>query len=256
MAKTLRDFPAGAWPRALVTGASRGIGKAVALELAKAGFPVILHYKSNEAKALEAKAEIEALGGRVELACFDVADHEATQRGLSALEYESRPIGVIVNNAGVTADAPFPAMDRDQWSRVLRTTLDGFYNVTQPLTMPMVRLRWGRIVNISSVSGVVGNRGQVNYSAAKAGLIGATKALAQELAKRNITVNAVAPGPVETDMFQGALEQGTPLDEVLKHIPMRRIATTEDVAASVRFLCSDGAGYITGQVLGVNGGMA
>lgn len=242
-------------PRALVTGASRGIGRAIALELAKAGFPVILHYKASEARALEVKATIEAAGGRAELASFDVADHEATKKGLASLEFEQRPIGVIVNNAGVTADAPFPAMERAQWSSVISTTLDGFYNVTQPLVMPMVRLRWGRIVNVSSVSGVIGNRGQVNYSAAKAGLIGATKALAQELAKRNITVNAVAPGPVETDMFQGALAQGTPLDEVIKHIPMRRIATPEDVAGIVGFLCSDAASYITGQVIGVNGGM-
>lgn len=242
-------------PRALVTGASRGIGRAIAIELARAGYPVVLHYKSNEARALEVKAEIEAAGGRAETVGFDIADFDATQRGLAGLGLEARPIGVLVNNAGVTADAPFPAMDRAQWSSVISTTLDGFYNVTQPLVMPMVRLRWGRIVNITSVSGLVGNRGQVNYSAAKAGLIGATKALAQELAKRNITVNAVAPGPVETDMFQGALAQGTPLEEVLKHIPMRRIATVDDVAGIVGFLCSDAASYITGQVVGVNGGM-
>jgi 3-oxoacyl-[acyl-carrier protein] reductase len=242
-------------PRALVTGASRGIGRAIAVELARAGYPVVLHYKSNEARALEVKAEIEAAGGRAETVGFDIADFDATQRGLAGLGLEARPIGVLVNNAGVTADAPFPAMDRAQWSSVISTTLDGFYNVTQPLVMPMVRLRWGRIVNITSVSGLVGNRGQVNYSAAKAGLIGATKALAQELAKRNITVNAVAPGPVETDMFQGALAQGTPLEEVLKHIPMRRIATVDDVAGIVGFLCSEAASYITGQVVGVNGGM-
>lgn len=250
MPKTLSEKP-----RALVTGASRGIGRAIALELAKAGFPVVLHYKSNEGLALAVKAEIEAAGGRAETVGFDVVDFDATQRGLEGLGVAERPIGVIVNNAGVTADAPFPAMDRAQWSSVITTTLDGFYNVTQPLVMPMVRLRWGRIVNITSVSGVIGNRGQVNYSAAKAGLIGATKALSQELAKRNITVNAVAPGPVETDMFQGALAQGTPLDEVIKHIPMRRIATPDDVAGIVGFLCSDAASYITGQVIGVNGGM-
>ncbi len=242
-------------PRALVTGASRGIGRAIALELARGGFPVIVHYRANEAKAREVVQAIEALGGRAELACFDVADHEATLAGLERLEPTARPIGVIVNNAGVTADAPFPAMDRAAWSRVITTTLDGFYNVTQPLVMPMVRLRWGRIVNITSVSGVIGNRGQVNYSAAKAGLIGATRALSQELAKRHITVNAVAPGPVETEMFEGALAQGTPLDEVLKHIPMRRIGTPEDVAQVVGFLCSDAASYVTGQVIGVNGGM-
>lgn len=242
-------------PRALVTGASRGIGRAIALELARAGFPVIVHYATNAERAAAVRAEIEQAGGRAELVGFDVTDHAAVRAALATLEPEARPIGVVVNNAGVTADAPFPAMERAQWSRVISTTLDGFYNVTQPLVMPMVRLRWGRIVNITSVSGVVGNRGQVNYSAAKAGLIGATKALAQELAKRNVTVNAVAPGPVETDMFQGALAQGTPLDEVLKHIPMRRIGTPEDVAAVVAFLCSDAAGYVTGQVIGVNGGM-
>ena len=242
-------------PRALVTGASRGIGRAIAIELGKAGFPVIVHYRSGEAQAHAVRDAIVSAGGLAEVVGFDVADFDATQRGLASLEIEQRPIGVIVNNAGVTADAPFPAMDRAQWSSVITTTLDGFYNVTQPLVMPMVRLRWGRIVNITSVSGVIGNRGQVNYSAAKAGLIGATKALSQELAKRNITVNAVAPGPVETDMFQGALAQGTPLDEVIKHIPMRRIATVDDVAGIVGFLCSDAAGYITGQVIGVNGGM-
>ena len=250
MAKTLSEKP-----RALITGASRGIGKAIAIKLAEAGFPVILHYRSNDAMAEEVKRSIEEKGGRAELARFDVANFDETQEGLHKLDFASRPIGVIVNNAGVTADAPFPAMDRQQWLSVIQTTLDGFYNVTQPLTMPMVKLRWGRIVNITSVSGVIGNRGQVNYSAAKAGLIGATKALAQELAKRHITVNAVAPGPVETDMFQGALAQGTPLDEVIKHIPMRRIATVDDVAGIVGFLCSDEASYITGQVIGVNGGM-
>ncbi len=255
MPRTLSEKPNHEWPRALVTGASRGIGRAIALELGKAGYPVIVHYRSGEAQAKAVKDEIVAAGGRAEIVGFDVADFDATQRGLASLDFEQRPIGVIVNNAGVTADAPFPAMDRGQWSSVITTTLDGFYNVTQPLVMPMVRLRWGRIVNITSVSGVIGNRGQVNYSAAKAGLIGATKALSQELAKRNITVNAVAPGPVETDMFQGALAQGTPLDEVIKHIPMRRIATTGDVAGIVGFLCSDAAGYITGQVIGVNGGM-
>lgn len=241
-------------PRALITGASRGIGAAIAKELARAGHPVIVQYRSNDDAAHAVKEAIEQEGGRAELARFDVVDAEATSAAIAKL-LEAGPIGVLVNNAGVTADAPFPAMTLAQWQTVTRTTLDGFYNVTQPLVMPMVRARRGRIVNIASVSGVVGNRGQVNYSAAKAGLIGATKALAQEMAKRNVTVNAVAPGPVETDMFQGALDQGTPLDEVLKHIPMRRIGKVEDVAAIVGFLCSDAAGYITGQVIGVNGGM-
>lgn len=240
--------------RALITRASRGIGAAIAKELARAGHPVIVQYRSNDDAAHAVKEAIEKEGGRVELARFDVVEAEATGAAIAKL-LEAGPIGVLVNNAGVTADAPFPAMTLAQWQTVTRTTLDGFYNVTQPLVMPMVRARRGRIVNIASVSGVIGNRGQVNYSAAKAGLIGATKALAQEMAKRNVTVNAVAPGPVETDMFQGALAQGTPLDEVLKHIPMRRIGKVEDVAAVVAFLCSDAAGYITGQVIGVNGGM-
>jgi 3-oxoacyl-[acyl-carrier protein] reductase len=241
-------------PRALITGASRGIGAAVAKKLAADGYPVIVHYQSRDDAAEKVKSEIEAAGGRVELVKFDVTDYDASQAAIGKL-LEGAPIGVLVNNAGVTADAPFPAMDREMWRKVIATSLDGFYNVTQPLSMPMIKLRWGRIVNLTSVSGVIGNRGQVNYSAAKAGLIGATKALAQEMAKRNVTVNAVAPGPVETDMFQSALANGTPLEEVLKHIPMRRIATVDDVAAIVSFLCSDAAGYITGQVVGVNGGM-
>lgn len=242
-------------PRALVTGASRGIGAAIAKKLAADGFPVIVHYRSGEDLAKAVLADIEGAGGEGELVRFDVTDHAESQAAITKLLEDPRPIGVLVNNAGVTADAPFPAMDHAAWSKVIRTSLDGFYNVTQPLTMPMVRLRWGRIIQITSVSGVIGNRGQVNYSAAKAGLIGATKALAQEMAKRNVTVNAVAPGPVEGEMFDAALAQGTPLDEVLKHIPMRRIATPDDVAAAVSFLASDAAGYITGQVLGVNGGM-
>jgi len=242
-------------PRALITGASRGIGAAVAKKLAADGYPVIVHFQSREDAAQKVKSEIEAAGGKVELVKFDVTDYDASQAAIGKLLEDARPIGVLVNNAGVTADAPFPAMDREMWRKVIATSLDGFYNVTQPLSMPMIKLRWGRIVNLTSVSGVIGNRGQVNYSAAKAGLIGATKALAQEMAKRNVTVNAVAPGPVETDMFQGAIANGTPLEEVLKHIPMRRIATVDDVAAMVSFLCSDAAGYITGQVIGVNGGM-
>jgi 3-oxoacyl-[acyl-carrier protein] reductase len=243
-------------PRALITGASRGIGAAAALALAKSGFPVIVHYRAGEAQARQVVERIAEAGGRAELARFDVADAEETGAAIAALLAGGPPIGVLVNNAGISADAPFPAMTLDQWRSVTRTTLDGFYHVTQPLVMPMVRARWGRIVNVASVSGVIGNRGQVNYSAAKAGLIGATKALAQEMAKRNVTVNAVAPGPIETDMWKAALAQGTPAEEVLKHIPMRRIGTPEDVAGVIEFLCSDAASYLTGQVIGVNGGMA
>lgn len=252
--KKQSDKPLSERPRALVTGASRGIGKAIALELGKS-YPVIVHCVRGRESAEAVKAEIEAAGGIAEVTQFDVTDGDASLTAIEKLKADGRAIGVVVNNAGVAMDAPLVSMTREQWTTVTRTTLDGFFHVTQPLAMDLARLRWGRIVNITSVSGVIGNRGQVNYSAAKAGLIGATRALALEMAKRNVTVNAVAPGPVATDMWQAALAQGTPEEEVLKHIPMRRIATVEDVASIVAFLCSDAAGYVTGQVIGVNGGM-
>ncbi|MFK7991982.1 MAG: 3-oxoacyl-ACP reductase FabG [Sandaracinaceae bacterium] len=237
-------------PRALITGASRGIGASIAIGLAEDGFPVILNYRSRDADAEAVKAKIESMGGEAVLAKFDVTDGEAADAALATLLEDPRPIGVVINNAGFAIDTPFPAMSRDQWTRVTRVTLDGFFNVTQPLVMPMVRKRWGRIVNVGSISGVIGNRGQVNYAAAKAGLIGATKALAQELAKRKITVNCVAPGPIETEMLDGA-----PMEHILKAIPMRRVGTVEEVSGLVRFLVSDSAAYMTGQVIGVSGGL-
>ncbi len=181
---------------------------------------------------------------------FDVADREASSAALQGLLKEGLPVGVLVNNAGVVADEPFPAMTAQQWERVTRTSLDGFYNVTQPLVMPMVRRRRGRIITITSISGLIGNRGQTNYSAAKAGLIGATRSLALELAKRRITVNAVAPGLIDTDMLEGA-----PVEQLVKMIPARRLGKPEEVAALVRFLASDDAAYITGQVISINGGL-
>jgi 3-oxoacyl-[acyl-carrier protein] reductase len=238
-------------PRALVTGGSRGIGAAIAEALAEAGHPVIISYKSNEEAARAVQARIEAAGGKATLVRFDVANAVETAAVMEQLLAEEEPIGVIVNNAGVARDASFPILREDQWNDVISTTLGGFYNVTRPLIMPMVRRKWGRIINLSSVSGLTGNRGQVAYAAAKAGIIGATKSLAQELAKRNITVNAVAPGLIETDMIKEA-----PVEKLLEMIPMRRLGQPREVADLVAFLASDKAAYITGQVLSINGGLA
>ena len=237
--------------RALVTGASRGIGAAIAEALAAAGHPVIVNFVRDHDAANAVKAKVEAAGGVATLARFDVSNADETAAAMARLLEDPTPIGVLVNNAGVVHDAPFPSLDRAAWETVTRTTIDGFYNVTQPLVMPMVRARWGRIVNVSSISGVVGSRGQVNYSAAQAALIGATRSLAQELAKRSVTVNAVAPGLIDTDMTKRA-----PVDDLLRMIPMRRTGTPAEVAALVAFLASDAAGYITGQVIGINGGLA
>jgi 3-oxoacyl-[acyl-carrier protein] reductase len=250
-----RHMPYSAKPervRALITGASRGIGAAIAQNLALAGYPVIINFRSNSRAAEHIKSLIEHAGGHAELASFDVGSPEECREALQKLQSSNAPpIGILVNNAGIARDNVFPQLSWEDWTSVVRTSLDGFFNVTQPLVMPMVRMRWGRIINIVSVSGVIGNRGQVNYSAAKAGLIGATKALARELAKRHVTVNAVAPGLIDTDMLDNA-----PVEEIIKQVPMRRLGTPEEVAGMVQYLVSEQASYVTGQVLGINGGLA
>jgi len=235
--------------RALVTGASRGIGAAVAEALAAAGHPVVLNYRGNHDAAAAVRDRIVAAGGRAELAPFDVADAAAAEAALKAI-LAAGPVGVLVNNAGVTRDSLFVSMERAQWDDVVRTSLDGFYNVTRPLAMPMARARQGRIIAITSVAGITGNPGQVNYSAAKAGLIGATRALARELARRGVTVNAVAPGFIDTDMTKSL-----PVDQLLPMIPMRRLGLAAEVADLVAFLASEKAGYITGQCVAINGGI-
>lgn len=237
--------------RAIVTGASRGIGAAIARTLAARGMHVVVNYRQDDAAAAAVVASIEHAGGTARAARFDVGDAEATTAALDELVADGGAFDVVVNNAGITRDAPFPAIEPADWDAVLRTTLGGFYNVTRPLTMPMVRKRWGRIVNVSSVSGIHGNRGQTSYAAAKAGLVGATKSLARELGKRGITVNAVAPGLIDTDMIAGL-----PIEELVRTIPVRRLGTPDEVAKLVAFLVGDDAAYITGQVITIDGGLS
>ncbi|WP_443190864.1 3-oxoacyl-ACP reductase FabG [Pseudomonas indica] len=236
----------------LVTGSSRGIGRAIALRLARAGYDLVLHCRSRRDEAEAVRAEIETLGRQARILQFDVADRAACRAALEAdMEAHGAYYGVVCN-AGLTRDGAFPALTDEDWDAVLRTNLDGFYNVLHPLIMPMIRRRQpGRIVCITSVSGLIGNRGQVNYSASKAGVIGAAKALAIELGKRRITVNCVAPGLIDTDM----LDEQVPVEELLKMIPAQRMGTPEEVAGAVNFLMSEEAAYITRQVLAVNGGL-
>ncbi len=235
----------------LVTGSSRGIGKATALRLASDGYDIVLHCRSGRKEADTVASDISAMGRSARVLQFDVNDREECRRALEADITEHGMYYGVICNAGIARDNAFPSITGEDWDAVLHTNLDSFYNILNPLIMPMVKRRKpGRIVTLSSVSGVIGNRGQVNYSAAKAGIIGATKALAVEMAKRKITVNCVAPGLIETDMIAEV-----PVEEAMKMIPARRMGKPEEVAAAISFLVSEDAAYITRQVISVNGGM-
>ena len=236
----------------LITGSNRGIGKAVALALAADGYDIVVHCRSRRSEAEAVADEIRAQGRQARVLQFDIADRAACREALIAdIEQHGAYYGVVLN-AGLTRDNAFPAFEDDDWDTVLRTNLDGFYNVLHPLVMPMIRRRKaGRIVCMASVSGLTGNRGQVNYSASKAGVIGAAKALAVELAKRKITVNCVAPGLIDTEI----VDDNVPVEEILKAVPAARMGTPEEVAHAVRFLMDEKAAYITRQVIAVNGGL-
>ncbi len=235
---------------ALVTGGSRGIGRAIAVELSSAGYELIITYKSDDASAAETLDIIRSQGGTGEKVRFDVTDSKKTAQRMDEILARRKNIRVLVNNAGITADGLFMMMREGDWDRVIQTTLKGFYNVTKPVIKRMARNHQGSVVSISSVSALVGNRGQANYAAAKAGLIAASRSLASEVARFGIRVNVVAPGLIDTGMIKGA-----PLQRIKDIIPMARIGKPEEVAKVVRFLCSDDASYITGQVISVNGGM-
>jgi len=236
--------------RALVTGGSGGIGAAICRRLAADGCYVYVHGNRNLARAAAVVEDIRESGGAAEAIAFDVTDAEASRVALEALVADA-PIQILVNNAGVHDDAVFPGMRPEQWHKVLGVSLDGFFHVTQPLTLPMIRSRWGRIINITSIAGLVGNRGQVNYAAAKGGLHAATKSLSLELASRGITVNAVAPGIIQTGMIEGVFDDKA----IAAMVPMKRAGKPEEVADLVGFLASEQASYISGQIISVNGGM-
>jgi 3-oxoacyl-[acyl-carrier protein] reductase len=236
--------------RALVTGGSGGIGAAICQRLAADGCHVYIHANNGIQSATQLAAEIHAVGGSASILQFDVTDPAAVSAALSPL-VENEPIQILVNNAGIHDDAVFPGMSSAQWHRVIDVSVHGFFNVTQPLMMPMIRSRWGRIINVSSISGITGNRGQTNYSAAKGALNAATKSLSQEVASRGITVNAVAPGIIETNMSEGTFDA----QAIANMVPMKRAGKAKEVADLVSFLASDQATYITGQIISINGGM-
>ena len=236
--------------RALVTGGSGALGEAICRRLAVAGRHVYVHANSGADRAARVALEITAAGGAASVVVFDVTDAQATAAALAVVLADG-PIEILVNNAGIHDDAVMPGMRREQWTRVIDVSLNGFFNVTQPLLMPMIRQRWGRIVNISSVAALAGNRGQTNYAAAKAGLHGATRALALELASRGITVNAVAPGIIASPMADQAFGP----EQIARLVPMKRAGTAGEVAELVQFLTSEQAGYITAQIISINGGM-
>jgi len=235
---------------ALVTGASKGIGRAICVELAKSGYRIVVNYKSDEKGAVNTLEMVRKAGSDGQIMQFDVSDFDKTQSAVDDILKENGSIDALINNAGITADGLFIMMPRKDWNTVIDISLSGFYNVTRPVLEKMIFLKGGSIVSIASIAGLLGNRGQANYSAAKAGLIGASRSVASEVARLGIRVNVVAPGLIETDMIKEA-----PVENIKALIPMARIGKPQEVARVVRFLCSEDASYITGQVISVNGGM-